>query len=368
MSTRLKNNRSNISTTSSPHGGSTTSSPHGGSHSQHALGGCATCASGGCMSCSKGGADESPNQTEVKVDTDEDNIYINVNKYNPLNSPDVTILTESNITQGQAVLDDPSQYRICCERFTIPSSVLPLFIYPSDAVAESIYRVEVYDTLTEINSIKPLQYVEWNQGYSNYERGVYYYQFLLSLINDALYLCFVECAQNPLFTFNPDNAPTLNYEPSTQLFYWNLNADFISYFTERLQIRLSIDLYDSYFPSFAGKFFTDSNHLQGQILFIQNQPLAGMTNFNQYNQSPCIGVWSSASKILVLSNTIPVSGEVISSKDNKSQSVLMDFEIDSGSAYNTEPFQFYSNLHRWYDMYSTQPLNRVTVPDAYRSG
>lgn len=314
----------------------------------------------------KGGQD----QADVKAEPPDDNIYVNVTKYNPLSNPNFNILSESNITQASAVLDNPSDYRICCERFTIPSSVLPLFVYPSDVIAESIYRVEVYDTQTQINSIKPLQYVEWNQGYTDYDRGVYYYDFLLTLINEALRLCYLEASQNPLFPILPANTPKIFYEASTQLFYWNLPSDFALYFSERIQIRLSRDLIDSYFPSFASKYYLDPNHLQGHILFLQNKPLAGMTSFNQYNQSPCIGVWSSASKILVLSNTIPVSGEVISSSNQKSQTVLMDFEIEAGSSYNTEPFQFYSNLHRWYDMISNQPLSQlqITCQVVFRDG
>lgn len=297
-------------------------------------------------------------------DAEDVNIYINIEKFNPIDNMDEITMygmpAESNITQSSAILANPSDYRITMERFSIPSN-LPLFIYPPEEIAQELYQVEVLDSDTGIYSVQPLLYQDIAPALGQYPRGIYYYNHLLSFINRALIQAYTECNYEPDFPVSTENAVQLVYEPQTELFYFEVPSDFTLYFSGRIQIRLSLALYINFFPSFYAGFIIDPVDLPMNIIFVPTREvLVGSPVFKQYNQTPCIGIWNTVSKLLILSNTIPVNNEIISSSNQKTQTVLFDFEVAGGVA-STLPYQYYPNLHRWYDFNSTQPLQQLQI-------
>lgn len=299
--------------------------------------------------------------TDIKVE--DENIYVNIQVYNPIDNQDELgqfgITCASNITQSSPIIDDPSQYRICCERFTIPAS-LPIFIYPSEEVATELYQVEVIDTETGTYDIQPLIYIDWATSLGQYPRGIYYYQHLLTFVNNAIQVAYNNCALDPNFPIDPENAIRMIFEPQTELFYLEVPTDHQLYFSGRIQLRFSLALYLNFFSTFPAQYYEDPVDLPLNFVFTPNRSTVSASIFKQYNETPCISVWNTVAKLLILSNTIPVNNEIISSSNQKSQAVLMDFEPTAGVA-SSLAYQYFAITHRWYDMIGTTPLNQLQI-------
>lgn len=298
------------------------------------------------------------------------NSYINIELYNPINNPNpLPIRAVSNITQSSPLLDNPSNYKIACARFTIPANI-PLFIYPADALASQIYKVELFDTATNISVIQPLIFTDWCPD-CLYPRGIYYYSHLLQIVNTALKSCYTQMlVLNPLFTVPVSDAIQIIYEPSTNLFYINIPGYSNLYFNNLLQFRMTTELYLGFFPSFPSKgLFTDPLNLPILFVFDSTQKIGGPTVFRIYNESPCIAIWNQFQKILILSNSIPINPEIISSSNQQTRSLLLDFE-PTPSISSTIPFQYFANIFRWVDLISNQPLSQleIAVQIQYRDG
>lgn len=298
------------------------------------------------------------------------NSYINIELYNPINNPDpIPIRAVSNITQSSPLLDNPSNYKLACARFSIPANI-PLFIYPSEPLATQIYQVELYDTVTGISVKTPLIFQDWCAD-CLYPRGVYFYTHMLLMVNTALKSCYTQMlVLNPLFSVPVADAIQIIYETSTQLFYMNIPAFSGLYFNNQLEIRMTTELYIGFFPSFPSKgIFSSPINLPILFVFDSTQRVGGPTVFRIYNESPCIAIWNQFQKILILSNTIPINPEIISSSNQQTRSLLLDFE-PTPSVSSTVPFQFFANIFRWVDLISNQPLSQIeiTVQIQYRDG
>jgi hypothetical protein len=304
--------------------------------------------------------------------SNDSNTYLNIEVYNPISNPtSVPIQAVSNITQASPILDNPSEFKLAIMRFSIPAN-LPLFIYPEDALAQQIYRVELYDLVSGLSVIQPLIYVD-DCDLCFYTRGVYFYQHMLSFVNTALKACYTQMlVLNPSFVIPATDAIRVRYEPTTELFYLSFpQANANLYFNNTLQIRFSSELYIGFFPSFVsrGLFLQYPTHLPLQIVMDEVQNILVGTQYSIYTESPCVALWSQLQKLLITSNSIPINPEVISSSNQQSRNVLLDFEI-TPTISSTIPYQYNATILRWVDLISSQPLSQleIAVLVQYRNG
>jgi len=315
---------------------------------------------------------QNSNLEKDDLNNNDSNTYLNIELYNPISNPtSIPILAVSNITQASPILDNPSEFKLAIMRFSIPAN-LPLFIYPENALAQQIYRVELYDLVSGFSVIQPLIYVDWC-SYCLYERGIYFYQHMLSFVNTALTACYTQMlVLNPSFVIPASDAVQVRYEVSTELFYLTIpQTNSGLYFNNSLQIRFSSELYIGFFPAFVsrGLFQEYPTHLPLQLVMDALDPLPSGSKFIIYAESPCVALWSQLQKLLITSNTIPINPEVISSSNQQSRNVLLDFEV-TPSISSTIPYQYNATILRWVDLISSQPLSNleIAVLVQYRNG
>lgn len=305
------------------------------------------------------------NEDGERYNEDYDNTYINIELYNKaqVNAVNYPVRCETNIQQASNILENASNYKMAIERFTVPGNI-PMFIYPDNG--NDLYRVEIYNTTSNLYSIKNLNYNPVNtfRQFENklYPRGFYSYIEFLNLVNSAILSAHNELKANDN-TYTSSYAPYLRYEASSQLF--SLTFPIVWLNNTNWQLRFSYNLYISYFPSFASK---DNDtvvptHLPVEIYMnslLGNEKPNDNTSYIIYTESPCVACWQQLQKILFTTNTIPVNSEIISSSDNRTRSVLLDFEPTPDNQ-STIPFQYFASTYRWVDLISYNPLNNIQL-------
>lgn len=307
-------------------------------------------------------------------ETNFGNLYFNVEKYNPptLGGNKLPVIAQQSITQSEPLLDQPSLYKLAIIRFSIPANI-PLLIWPEDDIAESLYKIQIVDVLNNIEVTKSLIYIEYCTQ-CLYTRGIYFYFEVLEMINNAFVEAYNEMISiNP--TYEPLSPPIIQYDPVTTLF--NLIVD-TKYLTSnsRYLINCSAELITNFLPSFVNSAsFNVIDRLP--VTFIVNDRLgyfvtvSGIQKFSVQNETTCVAIWNQFQKILIMTNSIPVSPEVISSSDNLRMSVLTDFEPDAGLTNTTTPFQYScQGFIRWVNLNSNFPLSSIqlSILIQYRSG
>jgi len=309
-------------------------------------------------------------------ETNFGNLYFNVEKYNPpvLGGNKLPIIAQQSITQSEPLLDQPSLYKLAIIRFSIPANI-PLLIWPEDDIAESLYKIQLVDVLNNIEVTKPLIYIE----YCNeclYPRGVYYYFEVLEMINNAFIAAYNEMISiNP--SYEPLSPPIIQYDPVTTLFNLIVDTFFLTS-NDRYLINCSAELLTNFLPSFVNSAsFNVIDRLPVTFIisyrlgYLVQGTVLGTEKFSVQNETPCVAIWNQFQKILIMTNSIPVSPEIISSSDNLRLSVLTDFEPDSGLTNTTTPFQYScQGFIRWVNLNSNFPLSSIqlSILIQYRSG
>ena len=297
-----------------------------------------------------------------------DNIYVNVELYNPYKpiGQNLPIRADVNVTQQSNILDIAGNYKIAINRFSIPGN-RSLFIYPLDG--DNLFRIEIYNTTSNKSIIKNLNYIEPCNA-CLYQRGIYFYNTMLGFVNTAFKEAYDELKilDN---TFTAAQAPKMIYNPITQLFQLQLSADYIT--NQNWKIRMSSELFIGYFPSFLNTAFFEEAPLHLPIQFVVDTSLGfyntALTIFNLQNEAPCIEIWDQLAKIIFISNTIPVNPEIISSSDGKTEQILLDFE-PTPQIQGTTQYQYQPSLLRWVNLISNNPLNtiQIAVELQYKNG
>ena len=363
----------------------------------------------------------------VSVEREIDNIYVNIimdhsnPSYSNFNNPgQVIVITgsdpedaEYNNTKTTPILDKCSDYYCSVIRYIIPLDEVPLMIMP--IVPNQPYNPPlVYtnpnltpfivginygptDTSQQVIYINPNAYTNPNP-YPPPEQNqltqvitpyyfVYSYQTLISMVNVAIETAYVSSGIPALLAPTIIPAPYFYLDPVTNLISLIAHKMWSSVFAPLTHIPtlyMNNELI-TFFDAFFTSFFTLSSPIGknvGLLLYSPNYPTENMgyalygtvpTNpptYYKYTQEySVLEYWSSLRKIIMTTNTIPVSTEIIPpvgnfSGNTVSYPILADFipTISTSAGTSRSLIDFIpTSQYKLTDLISDNPLQTIDI-------
>lgn len=337
----------------------------------------------------------------------DDLIYFNI----VINNPTIGLIKAyTNITFNQALLDNPSEWKMGVQRFTIPTSNIPIFFFQDNTYIVTLN----YNGQSASNY---LTYPALNKAViAGSAESIYSVEAFLESLNIAIYQSYCDLGTNvppgstypPFFTFQSGNQETTYYcqqgawypdnplFPNTNTIKLCFNQPLLTYFQNFFVVNQGFNVpFGPKIPipilggptGFNFEFLSyDKNGTNDVILPLKfgmtgvSSPtgytgisLAGQTGaFYQMNQEKAsLYTWYDISRILITSSTMPirpesspsltqnVTGEIPVAGSNVlgSQPIIEDFEIPKIDTLSTYYTQFYGdglNL-RWIDLFGNNP-------------
>ena len=326
--------------------------------------------------------------------TGKDNIYVNViiNGNNPTYNTDPLVaasgeggvLAEYKTTKSQAYLDKPSDYYCSVTRFAIPLQYVPITIMPIipnqadpdkstilfgilyKGVHTSLYVEYFPDNLFQapvqdkpIQVITPYYYI-------------YSYSHMIQMFNETLKQLWVSstlAADFPLLV-----PPYFYLDTSTQLISIVVPNVFVDPSIASLYFNNStLNYIDGFHLSFYGN---NQQYGEDNVFIFENipqyyYPTPGIPSTPQYyvytQDYTTLYNWNSLRKLLISTNTIPISNEIIPPNRNgdafASYPIITDFIVPSSNAGDTRSVAIYNPTaqYRLVDMSGDNPLSTIDL-------
>jgi len=287
----------------------------------------------------------------------EEFIYYNLRVSNPIDSG-VVIPTAYSSTRVDQILDKCNDYKLSVIRFQLPAN-FPLFIYPQDP---SLFQVKLTNG---VNSVT--QDLIYTQKYETYiERGIYYINHYIEILNKAL-----EQAHAALLILDPTisyEAPFFVYDSnvSTKI-YFVAPVEYLDENLSNISLSLSPILFNFGFQEFPvadGNLILHNDFIQLSIFDnkIDNKvTIASKDYFKIYSEVDTTSTLNKFSDIVILTDSIPISPENISSQLNETQRILTDFVPISEQGLNGSYYQYFSTVYRYTNLVSNEPLRKIDI-------
>jgi hypothetical protein len=340
----------------------------------------------------------------MKLDTD--NIYYNFNIVNdasqlPLNSfPTIFASKEENL--NDSLLENPSEFYMAINRFSISGKSLPLMVFPIlGGLSQSNPNLSPWTiSLKYLNNVytRPIIYLpsndlqippapSANNGVQKIDPYyyIYYYQDLAIMINSALSLAYNDLktafplapiGQAPYLVWlsNPNNIfrlivdealdATITPAPNTVELYMNeLLSLILSSITTKFYLNPPLSNFNlvnqiiiKKLPNGDNEYFVNGTATTPNTLFI-DQEFSSISYIN------------SVKSIVFLSNTLGAQKEFIASKGNggtlSGLSIVQDFEFDFTKAGSVQEYIYFNSNgvgnYRLVDIKSTTALNKIDI-------
>lgn len=295
---------------------------------------------------------------QVKEESDNaEYIYYNLRVSNPIESNEV-IPTVYNSTRVEQILDKCNDYKLSVIRFQLPAN-FPLFIYPTD---ETLFQVKLTNGGDTV--IKNLVYT---QKYETYiERGIYYVNHFVEILNKAL-----EQAHADLLILNPGityNAPFFVYDPNvaTKL-YLVAPIEYIDGNVNNITLFLSSKLFNfglQEIPVSDGNLILHNDFIKLSIFDnkIDNKiTISGKDYYKIYSEVDTTPLFNKFSDIVILTDSIPINPENISSQLNETQRILSDFVPIGEQGLIGDYYQYFPSVYRYTNLVSNEPLRKIDI-------
>ena len=288
-----------------------------------------------------------------------DHIYYNIDIRKPDDYKGLRFPAEFNETRVEPVLKVPSDYELAVVRFSIPSQNIPIFLWKENTFSVSIkYSTFIFTTILQWTANSPAG------TYDYYGKAVWNYQDFIDSINAGLLTSFNNfVAGVPPFLNIPTKAPYMTYDPTTQLCSLMAITKYDSTYVNPVLIYFNGAL-SNYFPALQN--YGTSDPILTKLIKVKN-------NFNNdvqigidvyYKMSEeysTLFLWNDLQKILLETDTIPVSNELLGSQTNKTRKIITDFEPLS-QINDRSMIQYYpQGPLRFYDMISNYPMTNMNV-------
>lgn len=307
---------------------------------------------------------------------DADYLYYNIDISNKTN---VNTLAKFDETRVIPLLKHPDEYEMSIVRFSVPTSNIPLLIWPGD---------DVYTITIEWQGTSITQFLQWGgQGFDLYGPAIYSYQEICDIVNTAMngiYTSFGITFPGPLPA--PDwnlfslQAPRMIFNPETRRFslqfpyetpdynnpsvgpvvngHWSSKdppsppENEIKVFFNRASNNLVRGFQwivdetndDKFFRIVVGDNF--NNILNPD----PTDPLSQLYNMEQLFVN--LQSINQLSNIIFRTSKIPVVSEYSSGQRNITQQILTDFELSDDSDFNVSVNYFPQGPLRYYPMTS----------------
>lgn len=296
--------------------------------------------------------------SKVKEEGEYENyIYYNLRVSNPIEATSV-IPTSYSSTRVDKILDKCNNYKLSVIRFQLPAN-FPLFIYPTNASLFQVRLTNGGDTV--------IQNLTYTQKYETYiERGIYYVNHYIEIINKAL-----EDAHASLLILNPTityNAPFFVYDvnAATKL-YLVAPIEYIDGNLNNITLSLSSKLFNfglQEFPVADGNLILHNDFIQLSVFDnkIDNKiTIGGKDYYKIFSEADTTSTLNKFSDIVILTDSIPISPENISSQLNETQRILTDFVPVAEQGLIGSYYQYFASVYRYTNLVSNEALRKIDI-------
>ena len=275
-----------------------------------------------------------------------DNIYYNFN-IKPAETGTFRLQQQSD-TRVQDLVANPNKYEIAVERFSIPATLIPIFLWKGD---DYFYIRFTYGGNEYIRPVL-FQTIAKKELYGD---SIWHYQDFIDMINTTLKNCF-----NDLKTANPalpiTDAPFITLNANTKLCSFNCEQ---AYQSQNVEIGFNLNLYQ-YFP--AWYVFVDGVglnfwfNIKTKNFYNNTAIINGLPYFTIPQEYGTLFLWNDFQTILFETDTIPSSSEFLPSQKNDTRKILTDFQVQAG-LNDRQAIQYYPQADlRWYDLQSNKSI------------
>lgn len=315
------------------------------------------------------------------VDRHLDNIYLNVVFQN--NTTNSEVPAHYNVTKTMPIVDKPNEYYITVVRMDIPLNGIPLLIIPivpnqaNPNLTPFVFTINASSTtviyVPDNNNTVPVQN-QLTQVITPYY-FVFSFQNIITAFNTALAASWV-AAGSP---GGAGNAPFFIFNPVTQLISLAVSQAFITAgatisfnnaLTNYLEgFELFFDTATNTFRFILANFGNNGWNLPGQTIPVAVGPPVVWFLFSQ--EYTCMEYWLSLRKIVLLSNTIPITTEFVPAFDATgsqtgvatSLPILTDFIPNIEQAGDSRSIAVYnpSAQYRLIDLIGSNPLYNIDL-------
>jgi hypothetical protein len=307
-----------------------------------------------------------------------DNVYLNVVFQN--STPNTELIAEYNVTKTLPILDKPSNYFAAVVRFDVPLNSVPLFVIPivPNQVNPNLtpFTFTINASSTNVIYVPDNTYTAPIQNQQTQVITPYYYvysfQNLINAFNTALAASYV-AAGSP----GGAGAPFFIFNPVTQLLGLVVSVAFI---TAGATIIINQAL-TNYLEGFELIFNVATNtfqfvlknngnngfNLPGNTIAVASPP----TWLIMSQEYTSMEYWLSLRKIVLISNTIPITFEYIPAFDTAgnpsavatSIPILTDFVPNIEDAAQSRSIAVYNPTaqYRLIDMIGDSPLQTIDL-------
>jgi len=301
----------------------------------------------------------SDNFLKIKEETDDEQyIYYNLRIHNSIENNDEVINTYYSSTRVEEILPKCNDYKLSVIRFQLPAN-FPLFIYPEDP---NIFQVKLTNAGDSV--IKNLVYT---QKYETYiERGIYYVNHFIEILNKAL-----QEAHGDLLILNPGityDAPFFVYDPNVATkIYLVCPIEYIDGNLNNITLSLSSKLFNwgfQEFPVADGNLVLHNDFIQLSIFDnkINNRITINSKDYYKiYSEVDTTPLFNKFSDIVILTDSIPINPENISSQLNETQRILSDFVPISEQGLIGSVYQYFPRVYRYTNLVSNEPLRKIDI-------
>ena len=317
----------------------------------------------------------------VKISSQSANIWYTVSIVNRLifNPPDPARSVPKDailsFTRNSTILNKPDKFRVCVSRLSIPSSSIPLFLYPQQPEAYTVTLSYVPEDPLQpvIQETVNVAYVQDNVG-DAYEgmRPVYYIQSMLNFVNTAFREAFdniVVAVADIGEQYAPTSPPYIKYDSETKLlslYAWGsyppAPATPVGYAnTQRYGIFMNKPVFDNFFSGFFSReVLTGNGQFNGIQLLTQDYGDNVVEISEQYyvvmrEEFSSAPLFNKVDRVIVSSGMIPTTGQVLATSQQQSIPVLLDFILPDINL-DRRRFEYTPFIYRWFDLAQTHPL------------
>lgn len=309
-------------------------------------------------------------------------LYYNINVNNPKTS-DENILAQFDESRVSPILMNPSQYELSIVRFEVPTSTIPIMIWPGD----DVYKVSISWRNQIVESFVTYAGTGEIPVYGD-KFAMYNYEDLCLSVNIALSDCFDQLVAlfpgplpTPDFALYATSPPYLTFVPETNLFIFTVPYQTSNYDAEVNPVdHWSID--NTNIANEIGVFFSKSmkNILKSFPWVTNNDPdifyqlvirdtttniinIPGIADLQyriiqNYSTLPSL---NTLSDLLFRTSRVPVASEMLGTQIDRTISVLTDFKTFS-DAYDSNKVQFFASGNlRYYPLKTDSPLRGIDV-------
>ena len=320
------------------------------------------------------------------IESKSQNIYYNVSIINKvitdplgvLPSISVPKIANFKVNRADAILSVPSNYRVTVSRFGIPSSSIPLFLFPKNPSFFTVTLTYDSDPLNPLNVVnqytRNVSYVPSSVGdpYEQYQ-PVYFINEVLQYVNIALQQAFDDAvADLGNVVYLPKERPYLTFDSTTQLITLWCETEFLDF--GQFGIFFNTTLYQTFFNGLYSR-EAASNKLTGfngyqiipQNLFTnvdENTSLPGsvipIDLYKVIEEESSVPSFNQLDRIVLVSHTLPISGQLIATQRDTTARILHDHILEDTSK-NNQKIEYQPSIFRWCDLHSNTPLTEVDL-------